>query len=150
MIRKQKLGQLPTGVYSGKFHRQLFNQNSVIFRKPQNCITTLNDTEGEINVLTDVGYILTLVGQLQQGYEAFLKALQLVEGINYPYTHYNTDAITMVTAFQGKFGEPLKYALQTIKIAETTRDSLGWGYFYARLGMLYYSEGREKESYAMV
>lgn len=111
---------------------------------------TLNDAEGEINALTDAGYIFTLVGQLQQGYETFLKALQRVEGINYPYTHYNTDAITMVTAFQGKFGEPLKYALQTIKVAETSRDSLGWGYFYARLGMLYNSEGRENESYAML
>jgi two-component sensor histidine kinase len=119
------------------------------FQKAAELYHVLNDTEGEINVLTDVGYVLTLVGQLQQGYEAFLKALRLVEGINYPYAHYNTDAITMVTAFQGKFGEPLKYALQTIKVAETRRDSLGWGYFYARLGMMYSSEGREKESHAI-
>ena len=110
---------------------------------------TLNNPAGEIYALTGIGYLLIVTGQLQRSYESFLKALQLAESIHYPYTHYNTDAIGMVKTFEGKFAEPLKYALQTIKIAENNRDSIGWGIFYDRLASLYNSEGRVKESLEM-
>lgn len=113
--------------------------------KAADLYLTLNNTEAEINVLTDIGYLLIITGQLQLAYDKFLQALQLAESIHYPYTHYNTDALTMVTMFEGKFGEPFKYALQTIKASESNRDSIGWGYFYARLSQLYNAEGREKE-----
>jgi two-component system, sensor histidine kinase PdtaS len=109
----------------------------------------LGNTEGEINVLTDLGYMLVVTGQLQTAKEVFLKALALAEAINYPYIHYNTEALAMVTMFQGKFGEPLRYTLQTIRLAESSRDSIGWGYFYSRLSNLYYSEGRQYESFTM-
>ncbi len=53
----------------------------------------------------------------------------------------------MATTLTGKFGEPLKYTIETIKTAEETRDSIGWAYFYSRLGDLYMMEGqREEES----
>jgi two-component sensor histidine kinase len=107
---------------------------------------SLGNKEAEINVLTDLGYMLVVTGQLQTAHEMFLKALALAEAINYPYTHYNTEALTVVTLFQGKFGEPLRYALQTIRIAESCRDSIGWGYFYSHLSNLHEFEGREKES----
>ena len=110
---------------------------------------SLNDAEGKINTLTDIGYLLTISGQLQAANDVFLKALQQAEAISYPYIHYNTDALAMLTIFQGKFGEPLRYILQTIKVAEACRDSIGWAYFYSRLSLLYKSEGREKESYNM-
>jgi two-component system, sensor histidine kinase PdtaS len=107
----------------------------------------LNNAEGEINALMDVGYMLVTMFELGKANDVFLKALQISEAIKYPYTHYITDALAMVTGFEGKFGEPLKYTLQTIKTAETIRDSIGWAYFYSRLGMLYKMEGqREDES----
>lgn len=109
----------------------------------------LKNTEAEINVRTDIGYFSIIIGQLEQSREAFSDALNLAESIQYPYIHYNTDALTMITIFEGKFGEPLKYALQTIKIAEQNRDSLGWAYFYSRLSTLYLSEGRVQESLNM-
>jgi len=121
-------------------------QNKITdLQKASELYHTLNNIEGEINALTDIGYLMIIMGQLQYGYEAFLKALHLVETIHYPYTHYNTDALTMVTVFQGKFGDPLKYSLQTIKVAESNRDSIGWGYFYSRLSNLYQLEGNEKK-----
>jgi len=73
----------------------------------------------------------------------------LAEDIRYPYTHYLTDALTMVTTYQGKFGEPFRYTLQSIKVAETVRDSIAWAYFYSRLAFLYDAEGRKKESLDM-
>ena len=117
------------------------------FQKAADLYHALNNTEGEINALTDAGYMLVTTFQLQAAYNTFLKALRLGEAINYPYLHYNTDALAMVTEFEGKFGEPLKYALETLKSAEVARDSIGWAYFYSRLGGLYKMEGqREEES----
>jgi len=109
----------------------------------------LNNSEGEINALTDIGYLLVLTGQLQQARDIFLKTLHLTESTGYPYVHYNTDALTMVTGFEGKFGEPFKYALQTIKAGEGSRDSIGWSYFYSRLSQMYYLEGRTNEGDGM-
>ncbi|MET0636914.1 MAG: histidine kinase dimerization/phosphoacceptor domain -containing protein [Chitinophagaceae bacterium] len=109
----------------------------------------LGDREREINVLTDLGYMLFVTGQLQQAYEILSKSLTLANSIHFPYTHYNTEALAMCTLMQGKFGEPLRYTFQTIKVAESCRDSIGWGYFYSRLAECYDMEGREKESLAM-
>jgi len=110
---------------------------------------SISNREGEINSLTDVGYLLIASGQLQSAYEILLKALHLAEEIHYPYTHYNIDALAVVTVFQTRFGEPFRYSLQTIRVAEVCRDSIGWGYFYSRLSLLYKLEGREKESFDM-
>lgn len=130
-----------------EYHPATSQARITYFQKAVVIYHELNNTEGEINALTDAGYMLVTTFQLQPAYDAFLKALQLGESINFPYLHYNTDALAMVTHFNGKFGEPLKYTFQTIKTAETTRDSIGWAYFYSRLGSLYQSEGgREEES----
>ena len=124
------------------------SQNRITyFQKAAALYHELKNPEGEINALTDAGYMLVTIFQLRQAHDTFLKALQLAEAINYPYIHYNTDALAMVNTFEGKFGEPLKYTLQTIKSAESTRDSIGWAYFYSRLGTLYQIEsGRDDES----
>ncbi|MBO9201956.1 MULTISPECIES: sensor histidine kinase [Niastella] len=107
---------------------------------------SLGNTEGEINALTDAGYLITITGQLQSAKEVFLKALNLAESIHFPYTHYNFQTLSMITTFQGKFGEPLRYTLQMIKIAENCRDSIGWGYLYSNLALMLKSEGRIQES----
>lgn len=109
----------------------------------------LGNTEAEINVLTDLGYMLVVSGQLEEAKTVFQKALDLAEAIGFPYTHYNIDALAMVNMYQGKFGEPLRYAIQTIKVAESRRDSIGWGSFYARLSDMYGLEGREKEQHEL-
>jgi two-component system, sensor histidine kinase PdtaS len=107
----------------------------------------LGDIEGEINMLTDLGYVFSAIGQHQRSFEVFSKALSLEEAIRFPYTHYNTEALTVNTLFQGKFGEPLRYVRQTIKVAESCRDSIGWAYFYAQLAILYDAENRRKETF---
>jgi len=123
-----------------------FQQKIADLQKATDLYHSLKNAEGEINTLTDIGYLLVVSGQLQSANDILLKALQLAEAIHYPYTHYNTDALAMATVFEGKFGEPLKYALQTIKVAEDNRDSIGWAYFYSRLYLLYKTGGeKEKE-----
>ena len=85
---------------------------------------SLGNIEGEINALTDAGYLITITGQFQMAKDVFLKALNLAESIHFPYTHYNTQALSMITTFQREFGEPLRYTLQMIKVAENCRDSI--------------------------
>ena len=97
----------------------------------------LGNTEGEINVLTNIGYLYVSDIQLKKGEEVFKEALRLEDSIGFVYTHYTTDAIAMVTSFQGRYGEPLSYCLQSVKTAETLRDSLLYGAFYHRLCALY-------------
>jgi len=108
---------------------------------------SVGNFEGEINALTDLGYLQMIIGQIQTAYENQLKAFELAESIHYPYIHYNAQALVTVTLFQGKFGEPLRYAYQLIRTAEETRDSLAWGYFYTNLAHLYGWEDRTKESF---
>lgn len=109
----------------------------------------MGDIESEINILIDQGYVFLAAGQLQSTHDLFLKALSLAESIKYPYIHYITESLANVTMYQGKFGEPLRYTLQTIKVAESCRDSIGWALFYGRLAILYDSEGRQKEGFDM-
>lgn len=107
----------------------------------------LNEPAGEINALMDMGYLWVSNFQLDAAYRLFQAALSLEDSIGFPYTHYTTEAVAMVTTFEGKYGEPLKYALETARTAEAARDSIGWAYFYSRLGLLYfYDVSRDAES----
>ena len=134
------------GIYTPFSPATIRNQIADL-QKAADIYQSLNNTEGEINALTDIGYLLSIILQPQKAYNAFLKALQQAEAIHYPYIQYNTDALAWVTESEGKFGEPLKFTLQTIKAAENSRDSIGWAYFYSRLYLLYNMEGgKEKES----
>jgi two-component sensor histidine kinase len=107
---------------------------------------SLGNSEGEINALTDLGYLQVITGQLQVAYEQLLKAFNLAKAIHYPYTHYNAQALATITIFQGKYGEPLRYVYQTIRTAEATRDSIAWGYFYSNLAHMFSWEGNGKQS----
>jgi two-component sensor histidine kinase/tetratricopeptide (TPR) repeat protein len=102
---------------------------------------------GEINVLSNIGYLWISAMEMKKGEEAFKQALHLEDSIGFPYTHYTTDNIAMVTIFEGKYGEPLTYALQTVKSSEKMKDSVLWYIFYGRLAQLYgYLESKWPES----
>jgi two-component system, sensor histidine kinase PdtaS len=99
-----------------------------------------NNTEGEISALTDISYLNVPIYQMDKAYNASLEALRLAESIQFPFIHYNTDAVSMITTFEGKFGEPLRYSLETVRVAEAGHDSIGLGVFYNRVGVLYSNE----------
>ncbi|KAA2239092.1 sensor histidine kinase [Chitinophaga agrisoli] len=107
---------------------------------------SMGDIENEINMLMDLGYVVMAAGQHQSAYDFFSRALSLATSIQYPYTHYITEALANITMYQGKFGEPLRYIHQAIKVAENCRDSVGWALFYGRLALLYDVEGRQQEA----
>ena len=97
----------------------------------------LGDAEGQINVLTNIGYLYVSDIRVKKGEEMFKEALRLEDSIGFAYTHYTTDDISMAAGFEGKYGEPLSYSLQSVKTAEILKDSLLWGAFYQRLSNLY-------------
>lgn len=105
----------------------------------------IGEIEGEIGSVTLAALLYTSSYRLDDAYNAFTKALHLADSIAYPYTHFNTDHLAMLTMLQGKFGEPLKYCLRSVKSAEATRDSIGLPHFYLRLAQLYYMEGGRSE-----
>jgi two-component sensor histidine kinase len=105
----------------------------------------LNDKEGEILALTNKGYFNMVLERYDDVYPIFQKVLELENSIGYPYTHYTTDMLAMISSAQNKFGEPLKYCLETVRTAESVRDSIGWATFYARLGLLYLTDGQRDE-----
>jgi two-component system, sensor histidine kinase PdtaS len=104
-----------------------------------------NITEGEISALTDISYLNVPIYQLDKAHKASLEALSLTESVQFPFRQYNTDAVAMITTFEGKFGEPLRYALQTVRLAEAVHDSIGLGGFYNRVGVLYSMEDPKHE-----
>lgn len=110
-----------------------------------NLYHSIHHFDGEVNALTDLGYLQLIIGQSEPAYDNHLKALQLAEANHFPYTQYNTQALITTTLFQGKFGEPLRYAYQTVRTAEDTRDSVAWAYFYTDLAHLFNWEARPKE-----
>jgi len=114
------------------------NQDRIdIFRRAQDLYKKIGHPEGQINVLTDIGYIYDSEVQLQKGDEEFKEALRLEDSINFAYTHYTTDNIAMNGFFQRQYGQPLTYTLQSIKTSETLRDSVPLVAFYCRISDLY-------------
>ena len=80
------------GIYE-PFLPAMFQRKIADMQKAADLYHELKDTEGEINALTDVGYLLAIMNQLPAAYDVLLKALELEESINYPYVHYNTDIL---------------------------------------------------------
>jgi hypothetical protein len=99
-----------------------------------------NNINGEINVLTNICYLNTAAYNIGTAYNASEEALALAQHSHFLYVQYNEEDVAMVSMIKGEFGEPLKYTLESIKTAESTRDSIGWAYFYNRLGSLYATE----------
>jgi two-component sensor histidine kinase len=106
----------------------------------------IKDPESEIPLIHYTGFLFIRMARFNDAYDCFVKALQLENSIGYPYTHYSTDAIVMITTVQNKFGEPLRYALESVRNSESVRDSVGWPFFYTRLGSLYIIEGQDEEA----
>ena len=145
LFRGVYLGLLSSPPSTQQMAADLMNEKIGNLNQASEIYHSLNNTEGEINALTNVAYTKLYIGRYNDAYSAIMKALQLENSIGYPYTHYTTDYLTTIGASLGKFGEPLKYAVETVRIAETTRDSIGWGSFYGSLGAMYAADSHRGE-----
>ena len=92
-----------------------------------------------------IGYLDVGSLALKSGVQDFKEALRLQDSVGFRYTHYATDDISMATIFQGKYGEPLKYAIRSVRTSEASPDSNARGIFYERLGLLYSMQDNKHE-----
>jgi two-component system, sensor histidine kinase PdtaS len=107
----------------------------------------LGQKEPEINILTYLSYIDFALNKLDECKDINIHILELQKAINFPFTHYNTDLLSLISAIQGNHGNHLKYALESIKSIEATGDSVGYAYFCTRVGDVYNElESKKKES----
>src|SRR5262249_34398748 len=107
------------------------------FQKAAALYDSLHLHADESNCYVDLGYMYVTTLELQKSEVCFRKALGLQEAEGFPYTDYTTDDLAMILTDQSKYGEPLKYSIQTVNTAEKLKDSLDYGVFYERLGLLY-------------
>ncbi|MET0466286.1 MAG: histidine kinase dimerization/phosphoacceptor domain -containing protein [Chitinophagaceae bacterium] len=137
------------GIYT-KPTPETFNQKIIDLEAAARLYDSLDNQEAFVNSSTDLAYMLIVTMQLDGAQQALLKALAEADAMRFPYTHYMTDALSLISLLQGKFGDPFRYSLQSMKTATETRDSIGWGFFFTRRADLYFLEGREKESFEMM
>jgi len=103
------------------------------------------DPEGTVNSLVNDSYLHMLSYNMGAAEKLDKEAQEIAESFSYPYIHYVTGALMSITMFQGKFGEPLTYAIESVNSAERTNDTLSLPYFYGVVAVLYANEGGRDE-----
>jgi len=106
---------------------------------------SIGEKEGLVNSLVNDSYLHMLSYDMASAEKLDKEALGIAESLRFPYTHYVTGALMSITMFQGKFGEPLAYAIESVKSAETTNDNIALPYFYGVVAVLYENEGDRDE-----
>ncbi|WP_259067937.1 sensor histidine kinase [Mucilaginibacter sp. X4EP1] len=101
---------------------------------------SIDDKESQVNALINDSYIHVLLFDFADAEKLEKQALDLAQQTGFPYTHYITGALLAITTFQGKFGEPLNYGIESAKQAEMLRDSIGLPHFYGSVGQIYSKE----------
>jgi two-component sensor histidine kinase len=97
----------------------------------------LNDKESQALSLLNTAYFLFANNELPECKEQASGSLQLQKEIKFPDTYFTTDLLALVSVVDGNHADYLKYALESIRAIETTNDSVGIAYFYARAGDAY-------------
>ncbi|MDP9077056.1 MAG: sensor histidine kinase [Bacteroidota bacterium] len=105
----------------------------------------LDDKESQINSLINDSYLHLLRNELTVAEKLAEQAVNLASAIRFPYSHYVTGALMTTTMFQGKFGEPLTYGIQSIENSQTVKDSIALPYFYGIVAGLYHNEGNRED-----
>ena len=97
----------------------------------------VNDKEDQALMLTDAAYLLFANNELEECKKQTLHSLALQKEIGFPFTHYTTDLLALVSVVGGDNGNFLKYALESVRTMEETNDNICSAYFYARAGAAY-------------
>jgi two-component sensor histidine kinase len=96
-----------------------------------------------INTLQNIAYMSYASGKMPESKEAAREALRLADSIRFPYTHYITDLLALISQNKSLTDVAANYALRSIRTAEATKDSLAYGYFYKRAGDIFFFIGGE-------
>jgi two-component system, sensor histidine kinase PdtaS len=106
-------------------------------KKADSLFEKTGNIQNRIIAKTDIGYLSFAEGNVPGSKNSFLEVLKLEKEINFPFTHYTTDLLAMITFAQAQQGEALEYAMMGIKSAVATGDKANRGYLYCRIGDSY-------------
>jgi two-component sensor histidine kinase len=101
-------------------------------RKAQTLYQQMNDTQKQILVLTDIGYLSFAATKMTESKQAFTEALDIEKNIGFPFIQYTLDLLSLIGYVTTDHEAQLRYALDMINAAEATKDSAALAYFYAR------------------
>lgn len=108
-------------------------QRTEYLRRALDLYRRQQDVCNTANVLMDIGYLSYFLYHLADAKAAFLASVNLQDSISWPYTHYSTDLLTLVSDAEGKYGDQMRYSLRSVRSAEASNDSIGLSVFYVRL-----------------
>ncbi|MBS1660920.1 MAG: sensor histidine kinase [Bacteroidetes bacterium] len=103
------------------------------------------EVESEIITLQNISYMSFAIKDLQQSDESAKGALRLEDSIGFFYTHYTSDLLSLLNHYRGYSGIAIQHALRSVKSAESVKDSLMYGYAYARIGYIYSTYAQDYE-----
>src|SRR6185369_14097897 len=63
--------------------------------------------------------------------ESFCKARAIENSIGFPFTHYTTGMISVISAVTGDQESHLRYSMESVQTVDATKDSIALAYFYA-------------------
>jgi two-component sensor histidine kinase len=98
----------------------------------------LHIVTNQINTLMNIAYLSFVLKDVKRSEASATKALQLQDSIGFIYTHYSSELLNFLFAITGDLGKEYKYALEAVKSAESTKDTLGLAYFYKSVGDVIY------------
>jgi two-component system, sensor histidine kinase PdtaS len=90
--------------------------------------------EGQVLALTDMGYLKFAAGKVPESRKYFVLALSVEKGIGFPFTFFTTDLLCLIYVISREPENRLKYAMESVRVAESSRDSTALAYIYARRG----------------
>jgi|GEM_PF-496737 len=99
-----------------------------------------------INTLQNIAYMSFASGKRSESEESARQALRLADSIRFPYTHYTSDLLALINMSKDFNTIAANYALRSVKTAESTKDSLAYGYFYKRAGEIFSDISSENET----
>jgi two-component system, sensor histidine kinase PdtaS len=94
----------------------------------------IGNKEGQILALTNMGYLNFAVGKVPESRKYFEQALSIEKVIGFPFTFFSTDLLCLIYVITREPENRLKYAMESVRVAESSRDSTALAYIYARRG----------------
>jgi two-component system, sensor histidine kinase PdtaS len=94
----------------------------------------IGNREGQILALTNLSYLNFAVGKVPESRKYFEHALSIERVIGFPFTFFTTDLLCLISIISNEPESRLKYAMDAVRAAESSRDSTALAYIYARRG----------------
>jgi len=105
----------------------------------------LNDIEKQAACQYYIGGLQFMVGRFKESKDGFEHSFHAAQRIKFPYMQYPNYYMSRVTEELGNYPQAVTFALDALKIAEATKDSVCLGDIYQLMGELYEITSVSKE-----